>query len=238
MSRCRHDELRHCRLAVLRGHTRRLRSAHGAEGTGPAALTITPGETQVAVRTPPGAVTGSAASPGDAGRPQGDAGRPQGKGTSVGAESSPAPHVLAGPRARRSLGTRRQKVVAAIVIVAALGFLVARGLANAMNYYLTANQAVAQRAQLGSSAFRIQGTVLPGVHQVGTTLHFSITAQHVDVDVVSSGSPPELFHVGMPVVLAGHWQGNIFSSSQIMVQHGSNYVEAHPGKSGASGNTT
>jgi cytochrome c-type biogenesis protein CcmE len=127
--------------------------------------------------------------------------------------------------------------VAAIVILAALGFLVARGLANAMNYYLTANQAVAQRAQLGASDFRIQGTVLPGVHQVGTTLHFLITAKHVNVDVVSSGAPPQLFRVGMPVVLAGHWEGNIFSSDQIMVQHGSNYVEAHPGKTGASGNS-
>ena len=58
------------------------------------------------------------------------------------------PVQLAGPRRRRSLGSRRQKIVAAIVILAALGFLVARGLANAMNYYLTANQAVAQRAQL------------------------------------------------------------------------------------------
>ncbi len=90
----------------------------------------------------------------------------------VGAERNGvhAPVLLAGPRRRRSLGSRRQKIVAAIVILGALGFLVARGLANAMNYYLTANQAVAQRAQLGGTDFRIQGKVLPGVHQVGTTL--------------------------------------------------------------------
>ena len=41
--------------------------------------------------------------------------------------------------------------------------------------------------------------------------------------------PPQLFHVGMPVVLDGHWQGPFFASFQIMVQHGSTYVEAHPG---------
>ncbi len=147
------------------------------------------------------------------------------------------PIALAGPRRRRSLGNRRQKVVAAIIILGALGFLVARGLANAMNYYLTANQAVAQRAQLGVSDFRIQGTVQPGVHQVGTALHFVIAAKSVDVDVVSTGSPPQLFRVGMPVVLDGHWQGNVFSSFQIMVQHGSSYVEAPSGKakSGAQG---
>ncbi len=180
----------------------------------------------MAVSSPPGAVAGSAD------------GSPRGNGSSVRTEPLPTgqgltPQGLAGPRRRRSLGTRKQKIVAGIVILAALGFLVARGLANAMNYYLTANQAVAQRAQLGAADFRIQGTVLPGVRQVGTDLRFSITAKHVDVDVVSSGSPPQLFRVGMPVVLDGHWQGNVFSSSQIMVQHGSSYVEAHPGKSGS-----
>jgi cytochrome c-type biogenesis protein CcmE len=160
---------------------------------------------------------------------------PAGNGSSngkggKGATAPPSPLWLSGPRRRRSLGSRRQKVVAAIVIVGALGFLLARGLANAMNYYLTANQAVAQRAELRGTDFRIQGTVLPGVREVGTTLHFTITAKHVDVDVVSTGSPPQLFHVGMPVVLDGHWQGNVFSSFQIMVQHGSSYVEAHPGQ--------
>ena len=72
--------------------------------------------------------------------------------------------VLLSPRRRQSLGTRRQRIVAAVVILGALGFLIERGLANSIDYYLTANQAVAQRAQLGDKDFRIQGTVLPGVH--------------------------------------------------------------------------
>ena len=67
---------------------------------------------------------------------------------------------------------------------------------------------------------------MPGLAQVGTSLHFSITSHSVDVAVVSTGSPPQLFRVGMPVVLEGHWQGGVFSSYQIMVQHGSSYVEA------------
>ncbi|HTV11723.1 MAG TPA: cytochrome c maturation protein CcmE [Acidimicrobiales bacterium] len=129
---------------------------------------------------------------------------------------------------RRSLATRRQRIVAALVIVAALGVLMWKGLSNALDYYLTANTAVAERAQLGVNDFRIQGTVLPGLRQVGTVLHFSITSHDVDVHVASTGSPPQLFKVGMPVVLAGHWQGDVFSSYQIMVQHSSNYVEAHP----------
>jgi cytochrome c-type biogenesis protein CcmE len=125
-----------------------------------------------------------------------------------------------------------------VLIVGALGFLLERGLTNAINYYVTANQAVAQRAQLGQTDFRIQGTVLAPVRQVGTTLQFSITSHHVDVKVVSTGSPGQLFRVGMPVVLDGHWQGDVYSSFQIMVQHGSTYVEAHPNKAKSGARTS
>jgi cytochrome c-type biogenesis protein CcmE len=113
-------------------------------------------------------------------------------------------------------------------MVGALGLLVFRGLTNAMDYYLTADQAVAQRAQLGDKDFRVQGTVMRGLREIGTALHFVITSNGADVNVVSTGSPPELFRAGVPVVLDGHWQGDTFSSFQIMVQHGSSYVEARP----------
>ncbi len=136
---------------------------------------------------------------------------------------------LGAPR-RRSYASRRQKVLALAVIAGALGFLLARGLSNAMDYYLTAKQAVAQRTELGGKDFRVQGTVTPGLARAGAALRFSITSGGTDVRVVSTGSPPQLFKVGMPVVLEGHWQGDFFSSSQIMVQHSSTYVEAHSPK--------
>jgi cytochrome c-type biogenesis protein CcmE len=220
--RCPPGELRHRGLAVLCCHPHRLRVPDSSPRAGVAAVPATKGgpaaegEAKVALKSAPGPI--------DTGEREPRAGLTAG--------TLPTDlQLFAGPRRRRSLGTRRQKIVAAVVILAALGFLVARGLANAMNYYLTANQAVAQRAQLGTSDFRIQGTVLPGIRQVGTTLHFDISAKQVDVPIVSTGSPPQLFRVGMPVVLDGHWQGDVFSSSQIMVQHGSSYVEAHPAAS-------
>ena len=136
------------------------------------------------------------------------------------------PHVA--PRRRKTLATRRQKVVAGVIVVGAFSFLLFRGLTNALNYYLTANQAVAQRARLGNSDFRIQGTVLPGLRDTGGKLYFTITSHQVDVRVVSTGAPSQLFRAGIPVVLDGHWQGAVFSSFQIMVQHGSTYTAAHP----------
>jgi cytochrome c-type biogenesis protein CcmE len=107
-------------------------------------------------------------------------------------------------------------------------FLLLEGLNNATVYFKTADQAVADKAALGSRQFRIEGTVEPGVRQVGTTTDFSIYANGVRVNVVDSADPPQLFKPGVPVVLEGHWNGPVYASDQIMVKHTANYVEAHP----------
>lgn len=134
------------------------------------------------------------------------------------------------PRARSWLGSRRRQAVAGCVILAAVGFVAFQGLTNAEQYFLTAKQAVAQRARLGTKPFRIEGTVEHDVRQVGRTIRFDIYADGVSVPVDSTGSPPQLFRPGIPVVLDGHWQGSDFASDQIMVKHSASYKAAHPGR--------
>lgn len=142
---------------------------------------------------------------------------------------APGGDILPSPR-RHLLGSRRRQVISAVVIAAAVGFLAAEGLSSAAIYFKTADQAVADRAHLGDRVFRIEGTVGPAVTQVGQTVRFSITANRVTVPVVDTGSPPELFKPGIPVVLEGHWAGAVYASDRIMVKHTASYVEAHPGR--------
>lgn len=137
----------------------------------------------------------------------------------------PAPRVV---HRRRFLGSRRRQVVAFVVIAGAIAFLVFQGLSNATEYFLTADQAVAQRSHLGTRQFRIEGTVQPDVRQVGHLTDFSIYANGVSVPVTDSADPSELFKPGIPVVLEGHWSGTVFSSDLIMVKHSASYTEAHP----------
>ncbi len=132
------------------------------------------------------------------------------------------------PRRRALLGSRRRQIGAGVVIAGALAFLLVEGLNNATVYFKTADQAVADRASLGSRQFRIEGTVEPDVRQVGTTTAFTIIANGVTVPVVDTGQPPQLFKPGIPVVLEGHWQGPVYASDRIMVKHSASYVEAHP----------
>jgi cytochrome c-type biogenesis protein CcmE len=119
-------------------------------------------------------------------------------------------------------------VIAGLVIAGALAFLLLEGLNNATVYFKTADQAVADRASLGTKPFRIEGTVEPDVRQVAGATRFSIIANGVRVQVVNSRQPPQLFKPGIPVVLEGHWQGPVYVSDRIMVKHTASYVEAHP----------
>ena len=132
------------------------------------------------------------------------------------------------PRRRSTLGSRRRKIIAAVVIGGSLAFLVVRGLTNATEYFKTTTEAVAERAQLGTEPFRIEGTVENDVREVGDTVHFTIFGGGTAVDVVSTGSPGGLFKPGIPVVLDGHWAGAVYASDLIMVKHTASYVEAHP----------
>jgi cytochrome c-type biogenesis protein CcmE len=141
----------------------------------------------------------------------------------------PRAAVPPAPRRRRAvLGSRRRLIAAGVVIAAALAFLIVEGLNNATVYFKTADQAVADKASLGSRQFRIEGTVEDDVRQVGATTEFAIFANGVSVNVVDTKEPTSLFKPGIPVVLEGHWNGAVYQSDQIMVKHTASYVEAHP----------
>ena len=160
---------------------------------------------------------------------------PPGPPSAVGGESSDAgdmpspPTTGVGVRRRAFLGTRRRQIVAFAVIAAAVAVLLLQGLGNATVYFKTADEAVAQRAQLGSHRFRIEGTVQPGVREVGQDVAFVIANNGASVDVIQRGSPPQLFKPGIPVVLEGHFAPDgHFASDLIMVKHTATYTEQHP----------
>jgi cytochrome c-type biogenesis protein CcmE len=121
-------------------------------------------------------------------------------------------------------------MVAIIVVVGAIGYLLYQGLGNATEYFRTADQAVASKGMLGTRRFRIEGTVDPGLHTVGTLVDFSITANGVTVPIEHSGPQPQLFKPGVPVVLDGHWAagGAYFASDTIEVKHDEDYKTEHP----------
>jgi cytochrome c-type biogenesis protein CcmE len=113
-----------------------------------------------------------------------------------------------------------------VVVLLALGLLVAKGLSSASLYFYNADEAVAQKADLGHKTFRLQGTVLGDtIEEEGDKVDFAVAFNGVRVDVRHEGSPPEMFKPGIPVVLEGRWDdsGDWFDSERILVKHSEQY---------------
>jgi cytochrome c-type biogenesis protein CcmE len=114
--------------------------------------------------------------------------------------------------------------VALIATVAILAVIAIQALGDASLFFLNADEAVAQRDDLGADRFRLQGTVVPGsVDEEDDSVRFEVVFNDVTVDVDHEGDPPELFQPGIPVVLEGRWQGETFTSDRIFVRHSSEY---------------
>jgi cytochrome c-type biogenesis protein CcmE len=148
------------------------------------------------------------------------------------------PGSFAGPVPRRpSLSGERgdhrrlRYVVVGLVLVGAFAFLLVKGLGSALDFYLPANQAVAQKAQLGERTFNLEGLVQPGsIHATTRGVDFVLTSGRTRVSVDNAGSPPQLFQADIPVIAVGHFARSGFVSDQILVKHTATYIAAHPGR--------
>jgi cytochrome c-type biogenesis protein CcmE len=139
------------------------------------------------------------------------------------------PPTAAVPTTRASY--RLRYVVVGAVLVGALIFLVVKGLGSALNFYLPADQAVQQEATLGGKTFNLEGVVASGsVHGTSNGVDFVVTSGSTRVEVDNTGSPPQLFQVGIPVIAVGHFSAGTFVSDQILVKHSASYIAAHPGR--------
>jgi cytochrome c-type biogenesis protein CcmE len=126
---------------------------------------------------------------------------------------------------------RLRYVVVGAVLVGALAFLVVKGLGSALNFYLPADQAVAQEATLGGKTFNLEGVVASGtVRATSNGVDFVVTSGSTRVQVDNTGSPPQLFQTGIPVIAVGHFSAGTFVSDQILVKHSASYIAAHPGR--------
>jgi cytochrome c-type biogenesis protein CcmE len=154
--------------------------------------------------------------------------------------SPPATPETAGGRgvasalAVRRRRTKRRLMLVFFLLAVALVFLLVEGLGSSLDYFDTVNQALAHRAQLGTTTFRLEGNVVAGsIHSTATGADFRISQGDHVVPVANSGSPPQLFQANIPVVVVGHFAStgsNNFVSNTIMVKHSSTYIAQYPSR--------
>ncbi len=146
------------------------------------------------------------------------------------------PRTDGGAAGRRG-GRRLVAVGVLVVVLAAAGFLVTKTLGSATDYFHQVDEAVAQRADLGTRRFRIQGTVVDEPKRVEMSankqkIDFVLGANDVTASVVYTGSdPPALFKRCEPVVIVGNWESTDedapFLGTQIIIKHDENYTDDH-----------
>jgi len=147
---------------------------------------------------------------------------------------TPSGRAVASAQSARRRRTKRRLLVVFALLAAALVFLLVEGLGSSLDYFDTVNQALAHRAQLGTSSFRLEGNVVPGsIHSTASGADFRLCQGVNVVDVVNTGSPPQLFQSSIPVVVVGHFSSDTsrkFESNSILVKHSATYTAQHPGR--------
>jgi cytochrome c-type biogenesis protein CcmE len=137
------------------------------------------------------------------------------------------PRTLDDDQARAPSGRSRRLVSLAVVVLVlvAMGVLVIKGLSEATVYFRNADEAVAQRDELGDQRFRLQGTVVDDGIETPDGVNFDVTYNDVSLEVHHVGDPPDLFEPGVPVVLEGRWDpsGTFFASDRMLVKHDAEY---------------
>lgn len=125
---------------------------------------------------------------------------------------------------------RRAAIFLGLAAVVAVGLLW-QGLSNATVYFKTVDEAVAQRGELGSRRFRLQGVVREGsVRERDGGVDFLVAEGDAEIRVHHVGDPPELFAPNIPVVLEGRFAGSRFRSDRILVKHTEDYKKDNPGR--------
>ncbi len=130
---------------------------------------------------------------------------------------------------RRLGGGRRWGALAVLAVLAIAVVVVVFQARGATLYYKNADEAVAEKAELGTSRFRLQGVVegTPARGEGSEPTRFTVSYHGVEVDVEHTGSEPALFKAGLPVVVEGHWNdsGTAFESTRLLVKHTEDYQE-------------
>lgn len=143
--------------------------------------------------------------------------------------------VLGAPRRFESKSTSRVRsarvIVAALVVVAAIGYLVYNGFQSTTVYYLTVAELKAKSADVGS--VRVAGIVAENSVQrtdSDSTIHFTISDSGASMPVVYKGLVPDIFGPGIQVVVEGHYNNatGVFEASTLLAKCPSKFTAAVP----------
>ena len=122
----------------------------------------------------------------------------------------------------------------AVVIVAVFGWLLFGGLEKNVVFFLTPKELLAKGTEGIGVPVRLGGQVKPGSVKwdaQALDLRFTVTDGAREMQVHSTGAPPQMFRDGMGVVVEGRvGAGGVFEATGLMVKHSNEYRAPKPGE--------
>ena len=123
------------------------------------------------------------------------------------------------------MNRRHVLIPAGALLAIVIGFLVWGGLTGNVVYYLTPSEAIDQRAdQEPGYRFRMGGLVEGDrLEETDGGVRFMVGDGAVSIAVVHTGAVPQLFRPGIGVVVEGAWDGDLFRSDTLLINHDEQY---------------
>ena len=134
------------------------------------------------------------------------------------------------PRSRRLL-------IGAVIIVAALSYMIYGGMQEAMVYFVTPSELKAKESPSTDKFLRLGGMVVKGSLHTdlqNLTYRFELTDGNATLPIFFKGVPPDLFSEGKGAVVEGRiGSDGVFHATTIMAKHSEEYSPHADGKTPA-----
>jgi cytochrome c-type biogenesis protein CcmE len=122
----------------------------------------------------------------------------------------------------------------AVVIVAVFAWLLFGGLEKNVVFFLTPKELLAKGRDGMEVPVRLGGQVKPGSTAWDAKtldLRFTVTDGSGEIEVKSTGAPPQMFRDGMGVIVEGRYASSgVFQATNLMVKHSNEYRAPKPGE--------
>jgi cytochrome c-type biogenesis protein CcmE len=127
--------------------------------------------------------------------------------------------------------TRRLKLlIGAMVVAAAIGYLVYGGIQETLVYFVTPSELEAKGTSAYGKSLRLGGLVKEGswVRQEGNLVHtFELVDESSTIRVAFRGIPPDLFGEGRGALVEGSYgPTGVFQAKTILAKHAEDYTAA------------
>ena len=120
------------------------------------------------------------------------------------------------------------------MIVAVFAWLLFGGLEKNVVFFLTPQELLAKGNEGVGVPVRLGGQVKPGSLKwdaKALDLRFTVTDGAREMQVHSTGAPPQMFREGMGVIVEGRvGAGGVFEATNLMVKHSNEYRAPKPGE--------